>query len=408
VLFLEPRYASLLKRLPGLLTRPASEIEQAIVAAYPHVSGQKVSFPLSAASLISSAASGAKGRDQLTEHVSVVCQHASEQPLRHRLAVSQFVHLIALLLQATSNFFVSLPLYNASIEIATRSAVEFSPVNRHLRRSLRAFWAGDLQMASDAFSILARWRPRRGASDNWVAALRYLALWTEGTTDTFSHLSSDYAHLLRSSAVQIVAPGPRSSDGAPSNARLAIVLSANSGGLGQTSANASTDDLLYVNGDAGEFLLSQEHKTAHALTERYAYRSVKKPHRAQSLRAHTGLEWRAISGAPRFFLRDPNMAPLMVFDLLTHNVLSLRLSGATFFVGGYARKGYTPRWSHSEGAPQNVISSIAQHDVLANRRFVQNLYLAGRLTADASTKHVLKMSDSVYLAQLESSFVGDR
>ena len=113
------------------------------------------------------------------------------------------------------------------------------------------------------------------------------------------------------------------------------------------------------------------------------------------------------------------MGPIALFDLLCGGA-AVKLYNMNFFVSerpyfsGYRNQSVDAQGCVCEldslgstGVLLNRCLSLAIHEPLSQLHFVQNLWRAGRVSADAACTEVLRMSDVDYLRALDTVYGRD-
>lgn len=356
------------------------------------------------------------GRDEAEANIcdlnDVFIRSLSKTPSDARLA-----RLLSLWVQSWGFLAASLEPYRFATEVGALTLDADLPGAPLIRTATRAFWASDVTLAADLVEPLRRMAVTSRAPEPWRLA-DYFALWTKGRAARRSLFrrsdDREFHASIAGRAVRVHGPGPRGSMLGGELGAVdvhAVTLSSGSEGTGVFShglgSTASGMTVGYINRQYGEWLVGLPEAQRQELLQSLSCIAMKKSVYRRIDVGQLGIPSRVFLRSPKSLLPSPNMAPAMVFDLLASGASRIQLSGVTFFVGGYATSGYSldlqgespsPRW-------RDPLRSLLLHDPLANRQFVRNLYVAGRVSADPGGVRVLEATEKEYLRSLELTYV---
>ena len=187
---------------------------------------------------------------------------------------------------------------------------------------------------------------------------------------------------------------------------------------GESDVAANRVDAAYVNGESRAWLASLSREAAKRVLASWQVTVLKA--RGKKLKALQAVSAtvRSAHVLPTFIDGAPNMAPVMLWDLLQSDARHIHVIGVSFFVGSHTYRADHRRVNADTGIRQDAwgtagnpfekCGGIAIHNPSMNRRFVMNLRESSLISGDKNFEHALNLSDEQYLCELDKQFGIDR
>lgn len=320
----------------------------------------------------------------------------------------------------------SVGLFSISLEFHRRGLTRFEKEVENfwgLRKSLGlaqvAIHTGNLRLGSQCLSQLSR--SVLGKNIGSVQAVsKYLTTWVGdiggGNSGFVDKANSDFSDLVRGKNIYLYGPaeGPEVSGPSDSDS-VAVGMLRATGKLGFSSGipclGGST--LVYANHETEVYFGRLEDNELKELLGEFSA-VVFKSTIPSDLQRHTDTlirmsdpDWRSL-----FLYGHPNMAPLIVNDLLSFSPSTLFVSGVDFYLGMYQKdlkrydyeNGILTTQSGAGGKHFEMCASIGQHSPIENRNIIRNLYNSNRIGGNERFEQSLMLSDEAYLEALEEKF----
>jgi hypothetical protein len=268
----------------------------------------------------------------------------------------------------------------------------------------------------DAQHIWDTLPPRKKRHPFWQDAGHYLWHWSQHTHGTPHHTSdTSWTTLLTGHHITILGPAPTShTPPAPPHLTARVIVPGVLSWQEDSGPFGSSCDLAYANSRSTKWFIKNLSPEAFSGFQRVSFRSEK----WQALGLSNG---RTSTSHERLLLLPSdktNMVPLMVWDVLAVNDVTVTVAGTTFFATAAS---YTPdnlRFSHSargqadeRGSSGGVFErclSFSHHAVSQQLSFLGNLVSAGVVAIDREGAEVMALTDEQYLTRLDDLYGVER
>ena len=319
--------------------------------------------------------------------------------------------------RAAGLFSASGPFETAALESFGGRARQLRGLRGHIQRARYALAVGDIEQAAVHAAPLRR-RYVRNRFPEVQATLRYVDLAAgdaPAERDVTAHQDEQLTSIIRDGTVLVYGPGP-TDDGLDPNLRdvpVARVLMPGVSWDSGTDLAGNRVDLAYANGQSTAWLASLSPEelqdvVTHSRTVILKGRGTRSV-RVQSLATNVYLS------IPRPSMLDGslNMAPIMIWDLLSRGCVHIHVIGASFFLGAQAYRSDHLRVFPGQGRSNAFGSlgnkfercfSLAHHGPASNRQVVLNLLRTKRITGDTLFRKALSLSAMEYLSELDAAY----
>lgn len=314
-------------------------------------------------------------------------------------------------------FSASHPFEMTALEAFGARARQVRGVRGRLQRARWALAVGDIEQAAGHAAPLRRRGLWKRATEVH-ATLRYVDLVTGAVPalpDVSTPQDTRLASIVRGRTVLLYGPGPtvdtRLQD--LGDAPVARVL------MPGVTWNSDTDladnrvDIAYANGETADWLTSlstdelQDVVTRSGTVILKGWGSREQGIQSLATNVHLSIPRPAMIGG------HPNMAPIIIWDLLLRGCAHVHVMGTSFFLGPQAYRDDHLRVFPGQGRSNAFGSlgngferchSLAAHGPTSNRQLVLNLLRTNRINGDTLFRKALSLSAVEYLSELDALY----